>query len=282
MSTNTVSKREKDSAALRFLYGTALGRILLKLLSAPVLSRLAGAFLDSRISKPLIQPFVKKNNIDLNDFYSDDFRCFNDCFSRKIKDGLRTVDFSPSALVSPCDALLSAYNINTDSTLNIKGSEYTVEDLLADKALAERYDGGVCLVFRLCVHHYHRYIYVDNAVKSKNTFIGGRLHTVRPIALRTYPVFKQNSREYTVMQTENFGAVTQIEVGALLVGKIENYHSEQRVQKGEEKGRFLYGGSTIILLIENDKVDIPEELFLETQNDREVPVLLGERIGASK
>ena len=274
-----VKQNEKESLSLRFLYGTAFGRVILKLLISPAFSKIAGKYLDSRASKLLINSFVKKNNINLNEYHSDDFKCFNDCFSRRIKDGLRPIESAPDALISPCDAFLSAYKITEDSIVNVKGSEYTISDLLENESLAKKYDGGVCLVFRLCVHHYHRYIYIDNAVKNENVFIPGRLHTVRPIALRTCPVFKQNSREYTIMETENFGSVTQIEVGALLVGKIKNHHNAAIVKRGEEKGTFLYGGSTIILLLEKDVVDIPEELFLKTDKDEEVSVLLGSRIG---
>lgn len=268
-----------ESRALAFLYRTAFGRLILKLLTARWVSRLAGAFLSSRLSKPLIKKFVKKNNINLDDFHSDDFRCFNDCFTRKIKDGVRKIDTGADSFISPCDAYLSAYRIDDGTILKIKGSEYRIRDLVENDALSEKYAGGVCLVFRLCVHHYHRYIYLDGGTKGENIFIPGKLHTVRPIALESYPVFKRNCREYTVLRTDNFGDVTQIEVGAMLVGKICNSGGACSFIRGEEKGMFLYGGSTVVLLVEGGRVDFGDEIFAASARDEEVPVLMGQCLG---
>ena len=147
-------KKPKESLSLRFLYRTFIGRLFLKLLTARWISKLAGAFLNTRLSKPMIKRFVKKNGIELNDFHSDNFKCFNDCFTRKIKDGKRPIDMSPEAFVSPCDALLSAYNIDDNTVLHIKGSDYRISDLLEGSDSAELFRGGVALVFRLCVTHY--------------------------------------------------------------------------------------------------------------------------------
>lgn len=267
---------------LQFLYHTIPGRILLKALSARHLSSLCGHFLDSRLSKPLIGYFIRKNNIQISDYCCDDFKCFNDCFSRKIKNGLRPIDNTPESVISPCDGLLSAYRIKRGAVIPIKQSRYTIDTLLKNNTLAKRYQDGICLVFRLCVDHYHRYCYIDNGTKNGNTFITGKLHTVRPIALETIPVFTQNCREYTVMRTENFGMVTQMEVGAMLVGKIKNYHGKAAFYKGQEKGMFLYGGSTIILLFEKDRIEIPKSYFDMTKRGRELPVKMGEKIGAKK
>ena len=77
-------------------------------------------------------------------------------------------------------------------------------------------------MFRLTVEDYHRYFYIDGGSKGENVFIEGRLHTVQPIALEHRRVFTENCREYTVLHTENFGDVTQVEVGAMMVGRIVN------------------------------------------------------------
>lgn len=274
-----MKKNSAESKSLRFLYDTAIGRIILRVLISRTISKLAGAYLDSRFSKSLIKGFVKKNNIDLAEYESDNFKCFNDCFSRKIKEGKRPFSDKRGDLCSPCDSLLSAYRIENGTVLAIKQSRYTVESLLKDKELAERYKDGTCLVLRLCVHHYHRYAYFDNGTKGENVFIKGKLHTVRPIAMEHYPVFVENCREYTVIDTENFGTAVQMEVGAMLVGKIKNHHGAKKVCRGEEKGTFLYGGSTIVLLFEKDKVYISKELFEKTDDGVETPVKMGEVIG---
>ena len=134
------------------------------------------------------------------------------------------------------------------------------------------------LVFRLCADDYHRYIYLDNGVKEKNVFIPGVLNTVRPIAFEHFDIYKRNSREYTILHTEHFDDIVQVEVGALLVGKISNLHQEHEFKRGEEKGMFLYGGSTIVLLLEKGSVKIAEKIFEKTRLGEEYEVKMGERI----
>lgn len=276
--SRTASPRPRDGAALCFLYHTPLGRLLLKPLCARPLSRLCGRFLDSTLSKPLIAPFVRKNGIRLEDFFSDNFRCFNDCFSRRIRPELRPVDPSPDALVAPCDGLLSVYPIQKDMVIPAKQSRYTINDLLGGDPAAARFEGGTCLVFRLCVNHYHRYCYPDGGRPLRSGFIPGELHTVRPIALEQLPVFVRNCREYALLETDHLGTVAQIEVGAMLVGKIHNHPAPERFERGDEKGMFLYGGSTVILLIEPGRIYIPEVAFALSAEESEIPVCMGERI----
>ncbi|MCH5202771.1 MAG: phosphatidylserine decarboxylase, partial [Oscillospiraceae bacterium] len=92
-------------------------------------------------------------------------------------------------------------------------------------------------------------------------------------------VFVQNSREYTVLHTDNFGDVVQVEIGALMVGKIKNHHQKGEITRGAEKGMFLFGGSTIVLLINKDKAEIDNIFFENTANEMETIVKMGEAIG---
>ncbi len=264
---------------LQFLYDTVPGRILLKPLTSPRLSRICGHFLDSELSSFLIKPFVKQNEICLSDYETTDIKSFNDFFSRKIKDGKRPIDGEAEHLIAPCDGLLSVWKIKEDTVFPVKQSRYTVTSLLRNKKLAQRYNGGYCLVFRLCVNHYHRYCYVDSGQKSRNFFIPGRLHTVRPVALREVPVFAENSREYTAVRTEKFGMAIQMEVGAMLVGRIVNHEGKGTAVRGKEKGYFQYGGSTIIVLIEPERVKMREDILKSSTLAKETPVKMGEVIG---
>lgn len=273
---------KNESKSLRFLYKTSVGRAVLKVLTCRGVSKLCGAFLDSRASKFLIKGFVKNNGIDLSEYETAEYKNFNQFFSRKIKPENRPIDMSPNVLISPCDGLLSAYKITDGLVLPVKQSKYTVDGLLQNKELAQKYNNGLCLVFRLCVNHYHRYCYVDNGKKGDNFFIKGKLHTVRPIALGEVPVFTENCREYTVMETENFGTVTEVEVGAMLVGKISNNHKTAEFFRGDEKGKFLYGGSTIILLLSEDEVSLCDEILENTKNNIETPIKMGQPIGYKK
>ena len=270
---------------LRFFYDTKAGRLLLRpLISRPV-SAAAGALLDTRISKWMIPSFVRKYHIRTEDFVpasgvsGNDYKSFNDFFCRSIKSGLRQVCPDGNRLIAPCDGLLSAVKIEHGTVVKAKQSRFTIPALLKDEKLARRYDGGYCLVFRLCVDHYHRYIYFDSGYKYRDRKIRGVFHTVRPAALGRYPVFVQNSREYSVIDTENFGRCVQMEVGAMLVGRIANRDPEAgHVSRGEEKGHFEYGGSTIIILVPADRIRLADEVLNCAEYGLEMPVKMGQPV----
>ena len=268
---------------LNFLYKTEAGRALLKVLVSSPVSEIAGKLLDSRLSKLLIPSFVRKNNIRLCDYQMDGINSFNDFFCRKIKDGLRPLNSDGSCLSAPCDGLLSAYSINEGKVLSIKQSKFTIKSLLRDKKLAAGFEGGYALVFRLCVDHYHRYVYFDSGKKYKNRKIKGIYHTVRPTALETYPVFVENSREYAVIDTENFGRCIQMEVGAMLVGRIVNECSAPcLVKKGEEKGHFEFGGSTVIVIVPRGTIVLRKDILRNLNSNIEIPVIRGETVATPK
>ncbi len=271
--------KKESSGILRFLYNTVPGRMVLKIITSPTISKIGGAYMDCRVSKIHIKGFIKNNNIDMTQYEKAKYGCFNDCFTRKIKKEMRPINMEENAFIAPCDGRLSAYHISENSDFYIKKSYYSVSDLIKNSKKAPDFNGGVCLVFRLCVDDYHRYGYVDDGKIVENNYVPGVLHTVRPIALNRYPVFVQNSREYSVIETNNFGTIAQIEVGALMIGKIKNHQKSGLVKKGCEKGMFLYGGSTIVVLLEKDKVDIDEKYFRNTANDIETKVKFGSTIG---
>jgi phosphatidylserine decarboxylase len=182
-------------------------------------------------------------------------------------------------LAAPCDGLLSVWNIKADTVIPVKQSQYTIQSLLKDETLASEYKDGLCLVFRLCVDNYHRYAYADSGKKGPNIFIPGILHTVRPIALEASPVFTENCREYTVIESPVFGKLVQMEVGAMLVGRIVNLEGEGTAVRGKEKGFFEYGGSTIIVLLKKDAAVINENILKNSATGIETPVKMGEQIG---
>ena len=272
---------EKQNRLLSVLYGTVGGRILLGLLTAPVLSKIAGAFMDSPASKPLIKPFIRRSGIDMSEYEERRFRSYNDFFTRRIKPEKRPVDLDPEHLISPCDSKLTVYHIDRRSIFRIKGSHYRISDLLRNKFMSDRFSGGLCLIFRLEVDDYHRYCYIDDGLKTDNTFIGGELHTVNPIALEKYNIYKRNSREYTLIHTQNFGDVVQVEVGAMLVGRICNRHGAASVRRGQEKGKFEFGGSTIVMLLEKGAAEIDPDIMKNSSEGFETVVKYGEKIGRS-
>ncbi len=264
---------------LSFLYNSVLGRLILKILTRPFVSKAAGCFMSSRLSVPFIKPFIKKNNISLEDFQASKWKSFNEFFIRPVKPCARVFDPTASALVAPCDGLLTVYPITDRLSFSVKNSVYSIKTLLENSDLAKEYLGGTCLIFRLTPSHYHRYHYFDNGEKGENIFIKGVLHTVQPIAVESLPVYTRNCREYTVLNTENFGNVIFMEVGAMMVGKICNLHQSHGFKRGEEKGHFKFGGSTIILLLKENTAKISEYILKSNNNGEEYPVLAGEKIG---
>ncbi len=269
---------ERPLLSQRFLYHTFLGRAILFLLIKPRLSKRIGHYLDSPKSVRKIDKFVKKNHIVEEDYDFSDIHSFNDFFSRKIKDGKRPIDQDPCHLISPCDSKVTYYPIEDGLTLPIKNSIYQLSDLVNDEQIVSSFEGGSVLVLRLSVDDYHRYCYLDDGRKEENVFLPGVLHTVNPIANDRYKIYALNQREYTILHTEHFSDVIEIEVGALLVGKIANNQGKGSYHRGEEKGKFLYGGSTIVLLL-NRKVHIDEDIIENSKEGAETRVRMGEKIG---
>lgn len=270
----------KESNVVRFFYGTIIGRLIVRIFSIPLFSKIMGLFLDSKLSKFKIKSFIKKNNIDMSLYKEKDYKSFNDFFTREIKN----IDYSKNKddFISPCSSKLSVYDINEEGLYKIKNSYYRIKDLVNSNFIYKEFIGGKLLIFRLEATDYHRYIYIDNGSKEKNVFVPGILNTVRPIVLKHFNIYKQNSREYTIMHTDNFDDVIQIEVGAIMVGKINNKHEEYTFKKGEEKGMFEFGGSTIVLMIKKDIVDLDSDIIKNSSDGFETKVSVGESIGKRK
>lgn len=273
----------KQDEFLADAYASPVGRALMKFLALPLFSKCSRVIMNSRLSSAFVLNFAEKNHIDLYDYEERMFTSFNDFFTRKIKPEKRIIDSGSDVLISPSDGKVSAYEITNSSIFTVKNSVYSVESLLRDKKLAKRYYGGTALIIRLSVDDYHRYCYAADGVKSHDRRINGVLHTVNPVVNKYLPVYKENSREYCMIRTEKFGDIIQMEVGATLVGKITNAHPYGRrtVRRGEEKGYFEFGGSTIILLVQKDKADICGDLILNTKQGYETKVVQGEILGRS-
>ena len=264
------------------LYGNAFGRMLLKPLTAPALSKLAGRFLSTGASRVFIKPFIKNNHIDMSQFEPVEYESYNDFFSRRIRPEARPIDLDPRHLISPADSKLTALPITENGRFTLKHTQYTVGSLLKNPALAAQYVGGWALIFRLTVDDYHRYCYAFDGEKGENVVIPGKLHTVNPIANDYFPIYKENAREYTILRTREFGEVIAMEVGALLVGKIVNHHGPATVKRGQEKGYFQFGGSTVVLLLKRDTAILDDDILENSRNGIETVVKFGEKIGVAR
>lgn len=276
---NILEGASLQDTVLAGLYGHMLGRALVRLLACPAVSGLAGAFLDSGLSKGLIPWFIRSHSIDMADYERKEYASYNDFFTRRLAEGARSIDSCPDALISPCDGRLSVYRIDRECEFTIKHTRYTVRSLLRDNRLAAAYAGGYVWVFRLCVEDYHRYIYADGGKVSDSVRIPGVLHTVNPVANDHFPIYKENTREYCTIRSEHFGRLLQMEVGAMLVGQIRNHDRGRQVRRGWEKGRFAFGGSTVILMTEKGAALPDRDILENSRRGYETRVLLGERVG---
>lgn len=266
-----------NSKSVVFLCSSPFGRFLYNLTLFLQVPRIMGAFLRSPLSKFFIKGFVKKNNIDMSAFADVKFKSFNDFFTRK--DNSRKPELSPETLISPCDSALSVFNIEENSTFKIKGFDYTLKDFFETDEFDKTFSGGNALIFRLAATDYHRYCYIDSGSLEKNHFLKGKLYSVQPVCCRTFKVYTKNRRSWTILHTQNFGDVAQIEVGAFSVGGIKNHHENYSFSKGEEKGYFDLHGSTIVMLFKKNTIKLDEEILAQTANGKETIVKYGQPIG---
>lgn len=260
---------EKTNKLLKFMYNTIIGRLALKIATTKLVANIYSIYMNSKISKRKIKKFIKKHHINIEEYKEKDYISFNDFFIREIKPEKRKIEDN---LIAVCDSKLSVYKIDKNSKFNIKNSIYTVEELIGEN---KQYK--YALIFRLCVDDYHHYIYPDDGKVITTKHIDGILHTVQPIALKKYKVFHENNRDITFLKCNNLGDVCYIEVGALMIGRIVNLNKNE-FKRGEEKGHFEFGGSTIIMLINKD-IYLNKKILENSKNDIETIVKMGQCIG---
>ena len=157
---------DKSSPAVRFLYGTVPGRVLLSLTLRTRADRAAVRFLRSGLSRPVVGWYARRHHIPLTREEKAGYGSFRDFFARQRP---TAVDRHPEHLISPCDGWLSVHPIRPDSSFPIKGFTYRVRDLLEDEDLSRRYQGGTCLIFRLAASDYHHYCYIDDGIQERTT-----------------------------------------------------------------------------------------------------------------
>lgn len=262
------------SGAVKFLYTSLLGRVVLWLINNRLVSKIVGCYMNSKLSKRRINKTIKSNNIDMSLFAKKEYTSFNDFFTRRKKE--LNFDMQKDHFVAPADSKLLAIKLNNNSSFDIKGSVYTLKDIVKED-LTDKYQNGYALIFRLEVSDYHRYHFIDDGERSDYKYIKGRLNTVQPIAYNK-KIFHTNSREYTTLHTKNFGDVIEVDVGAMLVGKITNNKEIIKFKKGDEKGYFEFGGSTIILFVQDRKITVDNDILLNSTLGKETVVSCGERI----
>lgn len=265
------------------LYETAGGRFLFRCMQKTGFFHLASWFLHTKVSKLLIPGYIRKNDIDMSRFEGQSYDCFADFFSRKLNK--TEIQSGSGSLISPCDGLLSVYTISEDLKIPMKGSVYTADDLIPDQKLAQFFQSGLCLVFRLEASDYHHFCCFDDGLLLDGGFIPGELHSVQPAALSRFHVYRLNRRWWSLLQTAHFRKAVQIEVGAMAVGGVSFSIGYEIFRRGQEMGCFELAGSTIILMFEPSvraRLVFSDNIVSEIEKNEEVRVRMGSEIARLK
>jgi phosphatidylserine decarboxylase len=267
------------------LFSRLLGTPLRYLLSGfPFCSWIYGYLQKLPITKVKMVPFIQKYQIDASEFLEkvEDFNSFNDFFIRKLKKESRPIAAGEKTAIIPADGRYRFYpNIADSEGFLVKGQKFDLAKLLQNDEQAARYSNGTMVIARLCPSDYHRYHFPCDGIPGKTRLINGWLYSVNPLALRkNIHIFTENKRSICELSTEYFGKVLFIEIGATAVGSIhQTYTPFQKYRKGDEKGYFSFGASSLILLFAPGAIELDKDLISTT--DIEIKCLMGQSMGSA-
>jgi len=268
-------------AAIKWAYQAMSGKLFSHFLfGSSLLSRILGWYFDSSFSRKKIAKTISDLNIDASEFAKpqEAYCSFNDFFIRKLKDSARPFSTNKNCLLSPADGRLLVYNdIMSDTRVQVKGIEDSLHHLFARKI--DDFNGGKVAVVRLCPADYHRYHFPCEGTVVEQVKVKGKYHSVNPIALGSKEkIFCLNKRSYTLIDTETFGRVAFMEVGAFGVAGIHQTFSGNHVERMQEKGYFNFGGSTIVLVFQKNTIEFEADLLENSLKGIETLVKVGETI----
>jgi phosphatidylserine decarboxylase len=276
--------------AIQFIYTNPIGKVVSSIISRSPLSKVYGKAQDSYLSKNKVRPFIKDFNIPIDDYLPgtdpakdirDSYKNFNEFFIRQFAEGKR-----PFVKGSELGGFAEARYVGFDSMtpeekFPVKGEFLNSHDLLKNTKWGDTFKEGPLLIGRLCPVDYHRYHYPDSGKTLDSYTINGDYYSVNPLALKFKgDIFIKNERRVSILETENFGKLAYIEVGATMVGKIVQSHNEDEdFKRGEQKGYFLFGASTVVVLGEKGKWVPSKDITENTQKGLETYVQLGDQLG---
>jgi phosphatidylserine decarboxylase len=253
-----------------------LFRLMTELSSRKTISRITGAFAKSRASRRLIPWFAQTYGIRIGDAEKNlrDYHSLNDFFTRRLKPGLRPIDLGTDILVSPVDSLITGIGrIDEGVMLQVKGQDYTVEELLNSSPRTVSYTNGFFMVLYLSPTDYHRiHSPVEGRILEKE-HIPGKVYPVNDFGLvHMRRVLSRNERLVTYVQHE-FGELAVVKVGAMNVSSIQ-YVSPlpDQLERGGELAYFEFG-STVVLLFESGTFEPKQGLSVGSK------VKMGEALG---
>ena len=162
----------------------------------------------------------------------------------------------------------------------MKGALFKASVLIGDSRWSAHFEDGPGFIARLCPVDYHRYHYPDDGRVLATWRIPGALHSVNPWALaEREDIFMINERQVSILETARFGKLAYVEVGATCVGKIVQTHFGDSFSRGEEKGMFLFGGSTVIVIGEQGRWQMEPAMVERTREGLETYLKMGAKLG---
>jgi phosphatidylserine decarboxylase len=270
---------------LRLAYDNPVGRLAVWLLvRRRLFSWYYGRRMNRRGSDMLIFKFVEDYGIDVAEFAKSpfDFQTFNEFFHRALRPECRPIAQGAKIAVLPADGRhLAVPDVDRADGFYVKGSKFTLEELLGDADLAAQFAGGSLLISRLCPSDYHRFHFPVSGIPSEPRLVRGCLYSVSPIALRrNIGYLVRNKRFVTLVDAPDFGRVAIVEVGATNVGSIvQSYVPGRPVVKGEEKGMFAFGGSCVMTLFANSRIMFDADMARQSADCVETYARMGDRLG---
>jgi phosphatidylserine decarboxylase len=286
MHTEAIEEEKVYGAkAVEWLYKSQFGRTVSDIAARSPISQFYGDMQSSSWSKRKVAPFIKDFSINMDEFVpqdghtvTDPYASFNDFFIRRFRKDARKIESNPDVMPAFCEARYFGHKeIDNDVRVPVKGHFLTSSELLQNTEWEDTFKGGPLMIARLCPVDYHRFHFPDDGEILSAYPVPGRFHSVNPIALKEKPdIFMTNERFVTILDTKNFGKLAYIEVGATCVGKIvQSRPMYGNFKRGEEKGYFLFGGSTVVLLGEKGKWSPSELMLNNTRSGMEVYQQLG-------
>ncbi|UJF32117.1 archaetidylserine decarboxylase [Paenibacillus hexagrammi] len=251
-------------------------RLLTELSSRKWISQLTGAFAKSKASRLFIPYFARTYGIRIEDAekHIKDYASLNDFFTRRLKTGLRPVDADVTRLVSPVDAKITGIGeIKDGLILNVKGQDYTIDELLNRSPRTVNYKNGFYFVLYLSPTDYHRIHSPVSGDVLEKEHVPGKVYPVNEFGLRHMRrVLSRNERLITFIGHEA-GEVAVVKVGALNVSSIKYVDPlPKHLERGQELAYFEFG-STVVLLLEEGMFKPRTDLELDSK------VKMGESLG---
>ena len=224
----------------------------------------------SRIEQPQVRDLSlaiwrRFADLRLEEAKRSKFRSLHDCFIRELKGGARPVNRDAAVLTSPCDAIVGACGTVLDGQLlQAKGFPYTLQELLGNAALEDKFRDARYVTLRITSSMYHRFHAPHDCRVTQVTYFSGDTWNVNPIALkRVEKLFCKNERALLRTTLDAGGhEVLLVPVAAVLVASIRLHFldvllhlryrgpnviaCDARYAKGEEMGWFQHGSTILV------------------------------------